>query len=70
MVIETISELREIIAYEKDKYKIRPFDYFTQAPKVAIFRYVKLLRKCEFYKNRAVKLGGGGYTRYYSACYV
>ena len=59
MVIESISELREVIAYEKNQYKIRPFDYFTNAPKVDIFRYVKLLRKCEFYKNRAVKNGGG-----------
>lgn len=58
MVIESISELREVIAYEKNLYKIRPFDYFTNAPKVDIFRYVKLLRKCEFYKNRAVKMGG------------
>lgn len=57
MLINSRSELKDIISYERQRYRLRLFDYLTFAPKASIFWYVKLLRKCEYYKLRAQNRG-------------
>lgn len=50
-MIQTRSELKEFLRYEKKRYRLRIVDYLTSSQKVSAYHYVRLLRKCEYYKN-------------------
>ena len=60
MEITSLSQLIKIIRYERKRYNLRVFDYLTFAPKASIFKYIKLLRMCEFFKKR-----GGIYKAFF-----
>lgn len=50
-MIKNRNDLKDFLSYEKKLYNISFFDYITRNPKVYNWRYIKFLRKSEYYRN-------------------
>lgn len=54
-MIKTYSELKEVLKYEKKLYPNSKFDYMTKNQRVYNWRFVKLLRYTEYFRNNINK---------------
>lgn len=54
-MINTRKELKEWLKYEKSRYNISFIDIITREQSVYIWKYVKCLRKSEYYRNKQKK---------------
>lgn len=50
-MIKTRKQLKEWLKYEKELYSLKLFDKLTRNQMYYNWRYVKLLRYCEYYRN-------------------
>ena len=50
-MITTYKELKEWLKYEKQNYPMKLFDIVTRNQKYYNWKYLKLLRYCEYYRN-------------------
>ena len=50
-IIRTRKELNEWVDYEKKLYKLKLFDILTRNQMYYNWKYIKLLRYCEYYRN-------------------
>ena len=62
-MIKTRKELKEVLRIEKELYPNTLFDYIVNYQRIYNWKYIKLLRKCEYYKNNNRKISYLLYSR-------